>query len=83
MQRGCLTGRARAYNKKRGRKGTFWAGRFKSVNEKSPKQRLQLYREFIRQGFELFRDIIQPKRERKPNRIQGWSEWGSGLDFKI
>jgi hypothetical protein len=28
-------------------------------------------REFVRQGFELFRDIIQPKRERKPHRIQG------------
>jgi hypothetical protein len=28
-------------------------------------------REFVRQGFELFRDIIRPKRERKPHRIQG------------
>jgi hypothetical protein len=28
-------------------------------------------REFVRQGFELFRDIIKPKRERKPHRIQG------------
>jgi hypothetical protein len=28
-------------------------------------------REFVRQGFELFRDIIQPKRERKPHRIKG------------
>jgi hypothetical protein len=28
-------------------------------------------REFVRQGFELFRDIIQPKRERKPYRIKG------------
>ncbi|MDZ7760645.1 MAG: transposase [Desulfovermiculus sp.] len=167
-------GFTRAYNKKRGRKGTFWAERFKSVivekgetlinclayvdlnpvraglvdrpeayrwsslgyrfgssrkdeflswnlgleeyNEKNPKQRLRLYREFVyarggvdtgkgkildavplpecmerfiqrtrfftdagiigsrefvRQGFELFRDIIQPKRERKPHRIQG------------
>lgn len=164
----------RMYNKKRGRKGTFWAERFKSVivekgetlinclayidlnpvraglvdrpenyrwsslgyrlrssykeqflswnlglkeyNVKSPKQRLRLYREFVyarggvdigkgkildgvplpegverfiqrtrfftdagiigskefvRQGFELFRDIIRPKRERKPHRIRG------------
>jgi hypothetical protein len=164
----------RVYNKKRGRKGTFWAERFKSVivekgetlinclayidlnpvraglvdrpeeyrwsslgyrfrssrkdeflswnlglkeyNVKSPKERLRLYREFVyirggvdlgkgkildaaplpesverfiqrtrfftdagiigsrefvRQGFELFRDIIRPKRERKPHRIQG------------
>jgi REP element-mobilizing transposase RayT len=167
-------GFTRVYNKKRGRKGTFWAERFKSVivekgetlinclayidlnpiraglvdrpedyrwsslgyrfrssrkdeflswnlglkeyNVKSPKERLRQYREFIyarggvdrgkgkileavplpesverfiqrtrfftdagiigsrefvRQGFELFRDIIQPKRERKPHRIQG------------
>ncbi|MFO7803744.1 MAG: hypothetical protein R6V55_15790, partial [Desulfovermiculus sp.] len=28
-------------------------------------------REFVRQGFELFRDIIRPKRERKPHRIKG------------
>ena len=164
----------RVYNKKRGRKGTFWAERFKSVivekgetlinclayidlnpvraglvdrpedyrwsslgyrfrsshkeeflswnlglkeyNVKSPKERLRLYREFVyarggvdtgkgkildavplpesverfiqrtrfftdagiigsrefvRQGFELFRDIIQPKRERRPHKIQG------------
>ena len=164
----------RLYNKKRGRKGTFWAERFKSVivekgetlinclayidlnpiraglvdrpedyhwsslgyrfrtsrrdkflswnlglkeyNVKSPKERLHLYREFVyarggvdtgkgrileavprpesverfiqrtrfftdagiigsrefvRQGFEIFRDIIQPKRERKPQRIRG------------
>jgi REP element-mobilizing transposase RayT len=164
----------RVYNKKRGRKGTFWAERFKSVivekgetlinclayidlnpvraglvdrpeeyrwsslgyrfrssrkdeflswnlglkeyNVKSPKERLRLYRgfvyarggvdtgkdrilnavllpesvecfiqrtrfftdagiigskEFVRQVFELFREIIQPKRERKPHRIQG------------
>jgi REP element-mobilizing transposase RayT len=164
----------RVFNKKRGRKGTFWAERFKSVivekgetlinclayidlnplraglvdrpekynwsslgyrfrtsnkdkflswnlglkeyNVKSPKERLSLYRkfvyarggvdlgkgkildavalpesverflqrtrfftdagiigsrEFVRQGLELFRDIIQPKRERKPQRIQG------------
>ncbi len=167
-------GFTRAYNKKRGRKGTFWAERFKSViveegetlinclayidlnpvraglvdrpeeyrwsslgyrfrsshkdaflswnlglkeyNVKSPKERLRLYRdfvyarggvdlgkgkildavplpesverfiqrtrfftdagiigsrEFVCQGLELFRDIIQPKRERKPHRIQG------------
>jgi hypothetical protein len=167
-------GFTRVYNKKRGRKGTFWAERFKSVivekgetlinclayidlnplradlverpeeyswsslgyrfrtsrkdeflswnlglkeyNVKSPKERLRLYREFVyarggvdtgkgkildavplpesverfiqrtrfftdagiigsrefvRQGFELFRDIIRPKRERKPHRIQG------------
>ncbi len=167
-------GFTRVYNKKRGRKGTFWAERFKSVivekgetlinclayidlnpvraglvdrpeeyhwsslgyrfrssrkdgflswnmglkeyNVKSPKERLRLYREFVyarggvdtgkgkildavalpesverfiqrtrfftdagiigsrefvRQGFELFRDIIQPKRERKPHRIKG------------
>jgi REP element-mobilizing transposase RayT len=167
-------GFTRAYNKKRGRKGTFWAERFKSVivekgetlinclayidlnpvraglvdrpeeyhwsslgyrfgssrkdeflswnlglkeyNVKSPKERLRLYREFVyarggvdtgkgkildvvslpesverfiqrtrfftdagiigsrefvRQGFEFFRDIIKPKRERKPHRIQG------------
>ena len=164
----------RMYNKKRRRKGTFWAERFKSVivekgetlinclayidlnpvraglvdrpeeyrwsslgyrfrtsrkdeflswnlglkeyNVKSPKERLRQYREFVyarggvdlakgkildvvalpvsvdrfiqrtrfftdagiigsrefvRQGFELFRDIIRPKRERKPHRIQG------------
>jgi REP element-mobilizing transposase RayT len=167
-------GFTRVYNKKRCRKGTFWAERFKSVivekgetlinclayidlnpiraglvdrpeeyhwsslgyrfrssrkdgflswnmglkeyNVKSPKERLRLYREFVyarggvdlgkgrildaialpenverfiqrtrfftdagimgsrefvRQGFELFRDIIRPKRERKPHRIQG------------
>ncbi|MCF8106236.1 MAG: transposase [Desulfohalobiaceae bacterium] len=28
-------------------------------------------REFVRQGFELFRDIIQPKRQRQPHKIQG------------
>jgi REP element-mobilizing transposase RayT len=28
-------------------------------------------KEFVRQGFEHFRDLIQPKRERKPHRIQG------------
>ena len=170
----------RVYNKKRGRKGTFWAERFKSVivekgetlinclayidlnpvraglvdrpeeyhwsslgyrfrsgrkdeflswnlglnwnlglkeyNVKSPKERLRLYREFVyargggdtpkgkvlgtlplpmsverfiqrtrfftdagiigskefvRQGFEHFRDLIQPKRERRPHKIQG------------
>ncbi len=164
----------RVYNKKRGRKGTFWAERFKSVivekgetlinclayidlnpvraglverpeeyswsslgyrfrssrkdeflswnlgleqyNVKTTKERLRLYREFVyarggvdtrkdkildaallpesverfiqrtrfftdagiigscefvRQGFELFRDIIRPKRERKPHRIEG------------
>ena len=164
----------RVYNKKRGRKGTFWAERFKSLivekgetlinclayidlnpvraglvdrpedyrwsslgyrfrssykeqflswnlglkeyNVKSTKERLRLYREFVyarggvdtgkgkildavplpesverfiqrtrfftdagiigskefvRQGFELFRDIIQPKRERRPQKIQG------------
>lgn len=167
-------GFTRAYNKKRRRKGTFWAERFKSVivekgetlinclayidlnpiraglvdrpedyrwsslgyrfqtsrkdeflswnlglkeyNVKSPKERLYMYREFVyargvmdtgkgkildvvplpesverfiqrtrfftdagiigswefvRQKFELFRGIIQPKRERKPHRIKG------------
>ena len=28
-------------------------------------------REFVRQGFEHFRDLIQPKRERRPHKIQG------------
>jgi hypothetical protein len=28
-------------------------------------------KEFVHQGFELFRDIIQPKRKRRPHRIQG------------
>jgi hypothetical protein len=28
-------------------------------------------KEFVRQGFELFRETIQPRRERKPHRIQG------------
>jgi hypothetical protein len=28
-------------------------------------------REFVRQGFELFQDIIQPKRKRKPHKIKG------------
>jgi REP element-mobilizing transposase RayT len=164
----------RMYNKKRGRKGTFWAERFKSLivekgetlvnclayidlnpiraglvdrpedyrwsslgyrfrahrndaflswnlglkeyNIDNPKERLRLYREFVyarggvdtwkgkilnavplpecverfiqrtrffteagiigsrdfvRQGFEHFRDIIQPKRERRPHKIKG------------
>jgi len=167
-------GFTRAYNKKRGRKGTFWAERFKSVivekgetlinclayidlnpvraglvnrpeeyawsslgyrfrassrdellswnlgleeySVGNPKERLRLYRkfvyarggvdtgkgkildgvplpetverfiqrtrfftdagiigskEFVRQDFEHFRDIIQPNRERRPHRIQG------------
>ncbi|MGM0540670.1 MAG: hypothetical protein ACQERT_15890 [Thermodesulfobacteriota bacterium] len=28
-------------------------------------------RDFVRQGFEFFRNIIQPKRQRKPHKIQG------------
>jgi REP element-mobilizing transposase RayT len=167
----------RVYNKKRGRKGTFWAERFKSVivekgetlinclayidlnpvraglvdkpedygwsslgyrfrssrkdgflswnlglkeyYVKTPKERLRLYREFVyarggidtgkgkildavplpesverfiqrtrfftdagiigskefvHQGFELFRDVIKPKRERRPHRIQGFEQ---------
>jgi len=167
----------RVYNKKRGRKGTFWAERFKSLivekgetlvnclayidlnpvradlvdrpedyrwsslgyrfranrkdtflswnlglqeyNIDNPKERLRLYREFVyarggvdtgkgkllqgvplpecverfmhrtrfftdagiigsrefvRQGFEHFRDIIKPKRERKPHKIKGLEE---------
>lgn len=31
-------------------------------------------REFVRQGFELFRDIIQTKRKRRPHKIQGLAE---------
>ncbi|MBS3779465.1 MAG: hypothetical protein KGY41_03645 [Desulfovermiculus sp.] len=66
MRRGCLTGRARAYNKKRDH-------RFPSeiMIRMSLREFHRAGREFVRQGFELFRDIIQPKRERKPHRIQG------------
>jgi hypothetical protein len=28
-------------------------------------------RDFVRQGFEHFRDLIQPKRERRPHKIKG------------
>jgi len=31
-------------------------------------------KEFVRQGFELFRDIIQLKRERSPRKIQGLNQ---------
>ena len=31
-------------------------------------------REFVRQGFEHFRDIIKPKHERKPHKIKGLAE---------
>ncbi|MBS3779377.1 MAG: hypothetical protein KGY41_03185 [Desulfovermiculus sp.] len=34
-------------------------------------------KEFVRQGFDLFRDIIQPKRERRPQRIQGLEQISS------
>lgn len=37
----------------------------------SPREFHRAGREFVRQGFEIFRDAIQPKRERKPHRIKG------------
>jgi len=46
-----------------------WNLGLKEYNVKSLKERLRLYREFVRQGFEIFRDIIQPKQERKPCKI--------------
>jgi len=67
------------YRFRSSRKDDFlsWNPRLKEYNVKNPKERLRQYRKFVRQGFKLFRDIIQPKRERKPYRIKGLEQINS------